>query len=88
MARADSEEIALGFDRVYAFTAKPGHFAAETPPDAIIIASYIEACRAAFEELGPKAWELFMATTGNPPAPVVDATLVVDSIPEGNPRSW
>ena len=76
------------FDRVYAFTAKEGHFAAETPPDAIIIASYVSACEAAFAELGPTAWEEFMATTGEFPAPVVDARLVVDEIPEGNPREW
>ncbi len=73
---------------MYAFTAKEGHFAAETPPDAIIIASYVRACEAAFGELGPKAWEEFMATTGEFPAPVVDARLVVDEIPEGNPREW
>jgi len=81
--RADAE-----FDRVYAFTAKPEHFASTTPPDAIIIASYVEACRAAFDELGPEAWDRFLATTGEFPAPVVDARLVVDSIPEGNPRAW
>ncbi len=77
-----------GFDRVYAFTAKEGHFAAETPPGSIIIASYVQACEAAFNELGPEAWEEFLATTGEFPAPVVDARLVVDEIPEGNPRAW
>lgn len=76
------------FERVYAFTAKAGHFAEETPPASIVIASYVEACRAAFDELGPGAWELFMATTGEPPAPVVSVRLVGDSIPEGNPRAW
>ena len=78
----------LGFDRVYAFVAKSEHFAAETPPDAIVIASYVEACKAAFEELGPGAWEQFEATTGEPPVPVVEARLVADAIPEGNPRAW
>jgi cation transport regulator ChaC len=77
-----------GFDCVFAFTAKEGHFAAETPPGSIIIASYVQACEAAFNELGPKAWEEFLATTGGFPAPVVDARLVVDEIPEGNPRAW
>ena len=82
--------IAAGaeFDRVFAFTAKAAHFAAETPPDAIIIASYVRACEAAFGELGPEAWEDFLASTGEFPAPVVDARLVVDEIPEGNPRAW
>jgi len=77
-----------GFDRVYVFTAKDGHFAEETPPGSIIIASYVQACEAAFNELGPRAWEEFLATTGEFPAPVVDARLVVDEIPEGNPRAW
>jgi cation transport regulator ChaC len=76
------------FDRVYAFTAKESHFAEETPTDAIIIASYVRACEAAFGELGPGAWEGFLATTGEFPAPVVDVRLVVDSIPDGNPRAW
>ena len=77
-----------GFDRVYAFTAKQGHFAEETPPNAIIMATYVQACEAAFNELGPGSWEEFVATTGEFPAPVVDARLVVDEIPEGNPRAW
>jgi len=77
-----------GFDRVYAFTAKASHFAPTAPADAIIIASYVEACRVAFDELGPGAWEMFKATTGEFPAPVVDVRLVVDSIPKGNPRAW
>jgi cation transport regulator ChaC len=77
-----------GFDRIFVFTAKEGHFAAETPPGAIIIASYVQACEAAFGELGPDEWELFERTTGSYPAPVVDARLVVDEIPEGNPRAW
>ncbi|MDQ2677000.1 MAG: gamma-glutamylcyclotransferase [Actinomycetota bacterium] len=77
-----------GFDRVFAFTAKPAHFAPETPDGSIIIASYVEACRAAFEELAPGSWQEFLATTGEFPAPVVEARLVVDAIPEGNPRAW
>ena len=77
-----------GFDRVYAFTAKPAHFAAETPAGAIIIGSYVRACEAAFNELGPGAWEQFLATTGEFPAPVVEARLVKDSILKGNPRAW
>ncbi len=81
-------EVPHGFDHVYAFTAKSGHFAETTPPDSIIIASYVRACEAAFHELGPAAWEAFMATTGDFPAPVVEARLVADQIPEGNPRAW
>ena len=77
-----------GFDRVFAFTAKTAHFAVETPPNSIVIASYVEACEAAFGELGPTAWEEFLATTGEFPAPVVEVRLVKDAIPEGNPRAW
>lgn len=83
-----STDAPHGFDRIFAFTAKPAHFATETPPRSIIIASYVEACRAAFEELGPGSWDEFMATTGAFPAPVVEASLVTDAIPEGNPRAW
>ena len=78
----------VAFDRVYAFTAKEGHFAAETPPNAIIMATYVAACEAAFNELGPEEWETFLATTGDFPAPVIEARLVMDEIPEGNPRAW
>jgi hypothetical protein len=78
----------VGFDRIFAFTAKREHFAVKTPPDAIIIASYVRACEAAFNELGADAWARFKATTGDFPVPVVDARLVVDDIPEGNPRAW
>lgn len=89
-AGAGAEGAVVGgeFDRVYAFTAKPAHFATETPPRAIIIASYVRACEAAFDELGPGAWRLFQTTTGELPAPVVEARLVADSILPGNPRAW
>ncbi|MEJ7875090.1 MAG: gamma-glutamylcyclotransferase family protein [Solirubrobacterales bacterium] len=76
------------FDHVFVYTAKACHFAAETPPNSIIIASYVRACRSAFNDLEPGAWDLFAATTGEFPAPVVDARLVRDAIPEGNPRAW
>lgn len=76
------------FDAVFAFAAKPAHFAAETPPRSIIIASYARACAEAFDQLGPGERELFATTTGPPPAPVVEARLVRDAIPEGNPRGW
>jgi len=48
----------------------------------------VRACRAAFDDLGPEAWDLFVATTGDIPAPVVEARVVEDEIPEGNPRAW
>ena len=76
------------FDAVYAFVAKPEHFAPETPPRSIIIASYLRACEEAFDQLGPGERDLFAATTGPPPVPVVEARLVRDAIPKGNPRDW
>lgn len=88
LAHASSTKDFHGFNQVFAFTAKPNHYASETPPQAIVIASYVRACREAFSGLGPGEWELFEATTGQPPAPVVDARLVQDAIPSGNPRAW
>ena len=80
---------ALGdFEAVFAFRAKPAHFAPEAPPDSIIIASYVEACEAAYAELGADELERFRRTTGPFPAPVVPARLVADTIPPGNPRAW
>ena len=77
-----------GFDHVYAYTAKAAHFAKATPPGAIVIASYVQAVKTAFDELGPGEWELFKTTTGEPPAPVAEVRLLADAIPEGNPRAW
>ena len=77
-----------GFGRVFAYTAKAAHLATQTPPEAIIIAAYVRACEAAFGELGPGEWQAFMATTGEMPAPVVEARLLRDQVPPGNPRAW
>ena len=79
---------AHGLGRVFAYTAKAAHLAPQTPPDAIIIAAYVRACEAAFWELGPGEWQAFMATTEAMPVPVVEARLVRDQIPPGNPRAW
>ena len=53
-----------------------------------MIRSYVVAVEAAFEELGTEQLELFRATTDAPPVELVDAVLVRDSIPAGNPRDW
>jgi hypothetical protein len=81
-------DIPPGLDRVFAYKAKPAHFAPEPPDDAVVISSYLEAVDSAFAALGTAEHELFLATTGPPPVPVVDAVLVRDRIPPGNPREW
>ena len=88
--RADvtSDVDAGGFDRVVTYVAKAGHLALEPPPRSVIIATYLAAVEAAFEELGPGELEAFRRTTGPPPVPVVEARLVRDEIPPGNPRTW
>lgn len=80
--------IETDFEEIYAFTAKPGHVASEPPANAIIVAAYVAACRAAFDELGEGEWTRFEATSGPYPAPITDARLVRDAIPPGNPRAW
>jgi hypothetical protein len=81
-------DLPPGLDRVFAYTAKPAHHAPKPPDDAVIIASYLDAVDAAFAALGAAEHELYLATTGPPPVPVVDAVLVHDRIPPGNPREW
>jgi cation transport regulator ChaC len=75
-------------DRVFTYTAKEAHFKPEPPEDAVILATYALACERAFEALGPGELERYVATTGPYPAERVEAKLVRDAIPEGNPRAW
>jgi cation transport regulator ChaC len=77
-----------GFDAVVAYVAKPENHAPAPPPDAVIIATYPRTIEAAFASVGAEALELYNATTAPPPVPVIEATLVADSIPLGNPRDW
>ena len=74
-------------DRIVTYTAKDFHFAPEPPEDSVILATYAAAVEEGFEELGLDELEHYLATT---PYPVdrVEATLVVDKIPDGNPRAW
>jgi hypothetical protein len=74
---------------VFTYTAKrPEHFAAEPPPDSIVVKAYLEIVEYGFGELGEGELERFAATTGPPPVEVVEATLVKDRVPPGNPRRW
>ena len=51
----------------------------------MILATYATAVERAFEELGPGELERYLATTGPYPVERVEATLVKDEIPAGNP---
>ena len=74
-------------ERIVTYTAKPFHFAPEPPDDSIILATYAAAVEQGFENLGPGELDHYRATT---PYPVDrhEATLVIDNIPDGNPRAW
>lgn len=73
---------------VFTFRSQPDYRVLEPPANAVIIAAYERTVERAFAELGPAHLEEFRRTTGEPPVPVVDAKLVRDEIPEGNPRDW
>jgi hypothetical protein len=77
-----------GFDRIVTYTAKPEHFAADPPDDAVAMAPYLRAIEAAFNALGEGEWALFLTTTGLPPVETIEPVLVRDEIPPGNPREW
>ena len=77
-----------GFDAVFTYRARAENHHPTPPDDAIVIATYPRHVEAAFAELGAEQLELYRASTAAPPVEVVEATLVEDSIPEGNPRAW
>jgi hypothetical protein len=76
------------FGRIVTFTARPEHYAATPPPGAVILKPYVRAVEAAFASIGEEQLELFHATTGAPPVEVIEAVLLRDEIPPGNPREW
>jgi hypothetical protein len=53
-----------------------------------VIAAYAERVESAFAALGEDQLRLYRETTGPPPVEVIDAVLVRDRIPPGNPREW
>jgi len=75
-------------ERIFTYTAKEFHFAPQPPEDAVILATYAEAVERGFDALGPGELDDYLATTGPYPVERVKATLVVDHIPDGNPRAW
>jgi cation transport regulator ChaC len=87
-----SDEVATAdshaFERVVTFAAKTENFAPRPPAGAVILAPYARAVEAAFDALGPGELDLFRATTGPYPVEVIEAVLVRDEIPAGNPRDW
>lgn len=76
------------FDRAVAYVARQSHFAPEPPADAVVLASYVRAVEAAFAALGEEQLRLYRETSDPPPVEVVEAILVRDRIPPGNPREW
>jgi hypothetical protein len=84
---ADLDGVPTG-TTVFAYTAKPRQHAPEPPDGAVVIASYVAAVERAFAALGDGELELYRETTERPPVPVVEAVLVRDHIPDGNPRDW
>jgi hypothetical protein len=76
------------FKQVIAYTAKPQHHAPQPPRGAIVIAPYVRTVDAAFAELGPDHLAAYRETTDPPPVEAVEAALVRDQIPAGNPRAW
>lgn len=77
-----------GFDSVFTYTARPDRYAADPPAGAVVMATYVSAIEAAFAALGPAELSRFRETTDPLPVEAVEATLVRDEIPPGNPRRW
>ncbi len=76
------------FTTVITYVARPAQRAPSPPPGTVILRSYVAACEAAFEALGPGQLEQFRRSTGPPPVGLVDAHLIAGRIPGGNPRAW
>lgn len=83
-----TDEAGSDFDRVVTFIAKPENFAPTPPAGAVVLAAYVRAVEGAFGTLGADQLELFRETTGAIPVEVIEAVLVHDEIPQGNPRDW
>lgn len=73
---------------VFTYVARPENRAPETPAGAVILHSYLDAVERAFSELGPGELDRFRESTDIPDVEIVEATLVHDAAPPGNPRAW
>ena len=80
--------LAAEFEAVITYEAKPENLVLEPPPGAVILRSYAAAVESAFAALGPGQRLEYLRTTQTHPAELVDAHLISDRIPEGNPRTW
>lgn len=80
--------LAAEFDAVITYEAKPENLVLEPPPGSVILRTYAEATEAAFAALGAGQRLEYLRTTETHPVELVDAHLISDRIPEGNPRSW
>lgn len=79
---------AAGFDSVFAYRARPEHHHPAPPAGAVLLASYVRAVEAAFARLGDGELTLYRRTTRAVAIETIEATLVRDRIPPGNPRAW
>lgn len=73
---------------VFTYVARAEHHASPAPRDAVILRRYVDAVESAFAELGPGELARYLATTEVPAVEIIQAELVRDEIPPGNPRAW
>jgi cation transport regulator ChaC len=76
------------FETVITYVGKRAHRFERPPPGAAVIAAYVRTVEAAFEALGPEQARLYRASTDPLPVEAIEAVLVRDEIPSGNPRAW
>jgi hypothetical protein len=89
--RLDVTELILadhGFEEIVTYVAKQSHFCSEPPAGAVILSRYASTVRAGFAGLGEGELEAYLESTDPHPVRVVDAVLIRDEIPPGNPRRW
>ena len=77
-----------GYERVFTYEAKPEQLVLEAPEGAVILAAYARAVESAFDRLGTGQRARFLESTDPYPVDRVEAHLVRDEIPAGNPRGW